>query len=75
MARVQQALRQSPGVVEAEVSLASNSARIDFDPELSSPAALRKCVQDAGYDLLVPDEEEEADPDLSEEDKIIENID
>ena len=70
VARVQQALRQSPGVVEAEVSLASNSARIDFDPELSSPAALRKCVQDAGYDLLVPDEEEEADPDLSEEEAL-----
>ena len=33
VARVQQALRQSPGVVEAEVSLASNSARIDFDPD------------------------------------------
>jgi len=66
VARVQKALQQSAGVQEAEVSLASNSARIDFDPQVTSPSALRQCVQDAGYDLLVPDEDDEADPDLDE---------
>ncbi|MCR4825233.1 MAG: cadmium-translocating P-type ATPase [Bacteroidales bacterium] len=70
VARVQKALQQSAGVHEAEVSLASNSARIDYDPQLTSPAALRQCVQDAGYDLLVPEEDEDADSDLSEEESL-----
>ena len=70
VARVQKALQQSAGVHEAEVSLASNSARIDYDPALTSPTALRQCVQDAGYDMIVPEEEEEADPDLGEEEAL-----
>ena len=37
VARVQKALQQSAGVHEAEVSLASNSARIDYDPSVTSP--------------------------------------
>ena len=59
VARVQKALQQSAGVHQAEVSLASNSARIDYDPQITSPAALRQCVQDAGYDLIVPEEDGE----------------
>ena len=71
VARVQEALQQSAGVQEAEVSLASNSARIDYDPALTSPAALRQCVQDAGYDLIVPEEDEDGDDsDLSEEEAL-----
>ncbi|MBR4586077.1 MAG: cadmium-translocating P-type ATPase [Bacteroidales bacterium] len=71
VARVQKALQQSAGVCEAEVSLASNSARIDYDPALTSPAALRQCVQDAGYDLIVPEEDEDGDDsDLSEEEAL-----
>ncbi|MCR4860224.1 MAG: cadmium-translocating P-type ATPase [Bacteroidales bacterium] len=66
VARVQKALQQSKGVYEAEVSLASNSARIDYDPAVTSPAGLRQCVQDAGYDLIVPDEDEEDGSDESE---------
>ncbi|MBQ9660051.1 MAG: heavy metal translocating P-type ATPase [Bacteroidales bacterium] len=69
VARVQKALQQSPGVHEAEVSLASNSARIDYDPAVASPATLRRSVQDAGYDMIVP-EDEDADPDLSEEESL-----
>ncbi|MCR5351807.1 MAG: cadmium-translocating P-type ATPase [Bacteroidales bacterium] len=70
VARVQKALQQSPGVQEAEVSLASNSARIDFDPQITSPSALRQCVQDAGYDLIVPDEDDEDDPDQDESESL-----
>ena len=40
VARVQKALQQSAGVQQAEVSLASNSARIDYDPQITSAAAL-----------------------------------
>ena len=70
VARVQKALQQSAGVHEAEVSLASNSARIDYDPAVTSPAALRQCVQDAGYDLIVPEGDDEDDSDLSEEESL-----
>lgn len=70
VARVQKALQQSAGVHEAEVSLASNSARIDYDPSVTSPAALRQCVQDAGYDLIVPEEDEEAEPAADEEEAL-----
>ena len=67
VARVQKALQQSAGVHAAEVSLASNSARIDYDPSVTSPAQLRQCVQDAGYDLIVPEDDDDSDPALSEE--------
>ena len=70
VARVQKALQQSAGVHEAEVSLASNSARIDYDPAVTSPSALRQCVQDAGYDLIVPEGDDEDDSDLSEEESL-----
>ena len=70
VARVQKALQQSAGVHEAEVSLASNSARIDYDPAVTSPAALRQSVQDAGYDLIVPEGDDEDDSDLSEEESL-----
>ena len=70
VARVQKALQQSAGVHEAEVSLASNSARIDYDPAVTSPAALRQSVQDVGYDLIVPEGDDEDDSDLSEEESL-----
>ena len=70
VARVQKALQQSAGVQQAEVSLASNSARIDYDPSVTSPAALRQCVQDAGYDLIVPEGDEEDDSDPGEEESL-----
>ena len=66
VARVQNALRQHAGVLEAEVSLASNSARIDYDPGITSPADLRACVQEAGYDLIVPEEDDDDGPDEDE---------
>ena len=67
VARVQKALQQSAGVKSAEVSLASNSARIEYDAAVTSPGELRKCVQDAGYDLIVPEDDDDSDPALSEE--------
>ena len=64
VARVQSAVKNQKGVADCNVSLASNSARIDYDPKVVTPADLRKAVQDAGYDLIVVDDgesEEDAD--------------
>lgn len=48
--RVERALRKVPGVVEASVNLATESARVSFDAALASEAQLRRAVRDAGYE-------------------------
>ena len=51
VARVEGALKSCKGVTEANVSLASNSARIDFDPQVVTSEQLCKAVTDAGYSM------------------------
>src|SRR5512140_3399871 len=61
--RVEKALRKVPGVREASVNLATESARITFEPSDQMEARLRRAVRDAGYE---PRAAEEAGPeDLS----------
>ena len=60
VARVENTLKAQKGVERAAVSLASRSAQVDYDPSVVSAGALRKAVQEAGYDLLV-DESAEAE--------------
>lgn len=64
VARVQKAISEVKGVSSCNVSLASNSAQVEFDPGVTNPEQLSKAVSDAGYGLIVGDEEgaeEEAD--------------
>ena len=63
VARVEGALKSAPGVCEASVSLASNTALVEYDSTVTTPEALRKAVQDAGYDLLTEGGEDEAEAD------------
>ena len=64
VARVENTLKNQKGVAGASVSLASNSAQVDYDPQIVSAGDLKKAVQDAGYDLLVPeDADDESDLD------------
>ena len=64
VARVENTLKNQKGVSGASVSLASNSAQVDYDPQVVSAGDLKKAVQDAGYDLLVPeDADDESDLD------------
>ena len=64
VARVENTLKNQKGVENASVSLASKSAQVDYDPQVVSACELKKAVQDAGYDLLVPeDADDEADLD------------
>ena len=68
VARVENTLKQQKGVESASVSLASNSAQVDYDPQVVSAAGLKKAVQDAGYDLIVPEEsDDDADSDPESE--------
>ena len=68
VARVQNTIKSQNGVSDCNVSLASNSAQVDYDPKVITPAEIRKAVQDAGYDLIIvsdgeseEDAEDEAD--------------
>ena len=55
VARVEKALKKVPGVQDAAVNLATESARVTYtdDPEL--PARLRRAVRDAGYEPRAAD--------------------
>jgi len=52
VARVENALKKVPGVVDANVNLATEQARISQKPGLSLES-LRKAVEDAGYSIIV----------------------
>ena len=61
VARVENTLKACQGVSGVSVSLASNTAQVDYDPDRTTPAALQKAVRDAGYELLVDGTDDEAD--------------
>lgn len=50
VARVEKALKKVPGVQEATVNLATESARIVYMPSEQMEAKLRRSVRDAGYE-------------------------
>jgi len=47
--RVERSLAGVPGVTEASVNLATESARVTFDPQLADLQTLAKAVESAGY--------------------------
>jgi Cu+-exporting ATPase len=49
--RVEKALRREPGVVSADVSLASETATVVYDPSATRPAELAAAVGRAGYQV------------------------
>ena len=51
-ARVDKTLNRQPGVCAASVNYAAATATVEYDASQCSPGALRKAVQDAGYDLV-----------------------
>lgn len=58
-ANVQEALKAGEGVLDAKVNFAASTVLVDYDQERLSPGDLQHIVQDAGYDLVLDDEEEE----------------
>lgn len=59
--RVERVLKRVPGVEDASVSLATETARIAFIPGAFDPTAMIEAVADAGYDVELPSEGEELD--------------
>ena len=55
VARVERALKRVPGVQEATVNLATESARVLISPGEDVQARLRRAVRDAGYDPRAAD--------------------
>src|SRR4029450_7704554 len=54
--KVERALTSVPGVDQALVNLATEQAKVSFDPALTSVGALREAVAAAGYELAEPRE-------------------
>lgn len=67
VARVQGTIKNLPGVRDCSVSLASNSARVDYDPKSVTAADIQKAVRDAGYDLIVTGDEDGDDDEAGSE--------
>jgi Cu+-exporting ATPase len=55
VARVERALKKVPGVSQASVNLATESARIVYTPGEQMEARLRRAVRDAGYEPRAAD--------------------
>ncbi len=54
--RVEKALKKVPGVTDATVNLATESARITFAGDEQMEAKLRRAVRDAGYEPRSPEQ-------------------
>ena len=61
VARVEKALKKVPGVEQATVNLATESARIQVASPEVSDARLRRAIRDAGYEPLTPEAVESAE--------------
>jgi len=59
-ARIGAFIKTIPGVADGSVNLADNSAKVEFDPEITTPAEIRKAVRSIGYDLLIDEENSQA---------------
>ena len=71
VARVENAIKSVEGVKGCNVSLASNTALVEYDNSVTGAAALRNAVQAAGYDIIVDEDAdaESEDPETLAEEK------
>ena len=72
VARVQGELKAVKGVKDASVSLASETAQVEYDPSVVKAAELKKVVQAAGYDLIIPENGDEEDASFEDVDDVAE---
>jgi Cu+-exporting ATPase len=57
---VQKAVTDLPGVTKAVVNLATNSARIEYEPSITSLSEIKKAIKDIGYEAMERTEGQEA---------------
>ncbi len=60
-ARVEKTLNHQSGVQKATVNYASAMATVEYDSRYCSPETLQQAVQNAGYDLLIKQDEDTLD--------------
>ena len=70
VARVENTLKKQLGVKDVSVSLASNMAQVEYDTAVVSAAELKQAVVDGGYDLIVPEEDDEAVPEEADAESV-----
>ncbi|WP_077593702.1 cation-translocating P-type ATPase [Polaromonas sp. A23] len=56
VSRVEKAIRKIPGVQDATVNLATESARVVYAPSVQIDAQIRRAVRSAGYEPRAPEE-------------------
>jgi Cu+-exporting ATPase len=55
---VESALRSTSGVESARVDLMAHRATVTFDPRLADPGVLIAAIRDAGYDAILPGDQD-----------------
>jgi Cu2+-exporting ATPase len=60
-ARIEKTIQKQAGIVNASVNFATATATVEYQLAIISPQDMRNAVQDAGYDLLVGDDDDEED--------------
>lgn len=50
---VESMLKAQPGVTDASVNFAGNTAFVEYDPKTTTPDDFKKIIQSIGYDLIV----------------------
>lgn len=56
-ANVERRLGQMDGVAKASVNFAARTALVEYDPQVTSPQAMKEEIQKAGYDLVIDEGE------------------
>lgn len=57
VAHVEKALRELPGVLDATVNLATERARVDYDPAIVAPQRMADAISEVGYTPVVSEME------------------
>ncbi len=57
---IESTLQAQTGILKANVNFANASAQVEYDPELTRPAALKTAVQAIGYDLVIEEDSDSA---------------
>ena len=58
-AGVEKQIQGLEGVKSAAVNFANQSLQVDFDPAVTTPEAMQKALQDIGFDLMLPEVEQQ----------------
>src|SRR5579883_3125864 len=64
---VEEALRETPGVSEAQVNLLAHKARVTYNPAIAQPEHLIHAIREAGYDAALPEEHHHHEEDAGSE--------